>query len=312
MSPKQTYIYDLETCGYCPLPVSSSFNRVLQICAYCVESGEMFTAFVEPGLAGGIPPQSTALHHISDADIAGSADFTTVVDDMFVALGREPGAPVELIAHNNTKFDELVFRREYKGVLGPEITFWDTLPFMRRVYPRLSSYGLGALYYHFYNTNFENAHRADADVLALTRLYKDKVLPKRVTDGTDVNAALDAECLCIIPYIGPYRAGLIYEKMNIESVSRLKIHFQKEVLVDPLALDDFLKKEIGIRTAQHRIFVIAHVLDIKEPGIFSRRVAEDCFDVVDYYHKYRFVLNRPAPRPSLYYQGLQMTRLKES
>ena len=90
---------------------------------------------------------------------------------------------VEMIAHNNTNFDQLILMKEYKHVderfLPSNVVFWDTLPFLRDMYPTEKSFSLPILYESFYKDKFVNAHRADADVKALIRIYVDKIGPYR-------------------------------------------------------------------------------------------------------------------------------------
>ena len=170
-------IYDLETSAFYPISMSSDTNRVIQISAVCVETGDEFAAFVNPGIK--IPPESSAIHRITNSDVKDAEPFQSVVERMFQFFGGLDKFQFEMIAHNNNYFDEVMFRREYQGSLPSNITFWDTLPFLRKQFPGLRSYSLGRLHEHFYSEELTDAHRADTDARALRRIYRDFVKEKR-------------------------------------------------------------------------------------------------------------------------------------
>ena len=309
----KTLIYDLETSGFCPLPLTSKYHNVLQICAHCVETGETFTSFVKPQLAM-VPTQSEAIHKISDDCVRDADDFTTVVNKMFETLGCNLEMDIiEMIAHNNDKFDEVLFRSLYANTLPETVTFWDTLPFLRLKYPKLTSYNLGKVYFHFYNTNFQNAHRADADVFALARIYKEKIQPFRKTFQRDEDVErIVKECLTSIHYIGPYRAELITKCTGAETVSQFEVFAKNAVARSLFALDVLLQDEIQMRNVQHRIFVIEEVLGVTNGRDYVKCIDGDCLDDVDYYCKFRYALAKRAPRYHLYHKGLMRTHHKES
>lgn len=61
-----------------------------------------FQTYVDPGIP--IPPVARAVHHISDADVAGAPSPATAMDHMHVDMGAESGEVV-WVAHNMA-FDE--------------------------------------------------------------------------------------------------------------------------------------------------------------------------------------------------------------
>jgi hypothetical protein len=227
---------------------------------------------------------------------------------------------VELIAHNNKYFDELMIMKEYKTVPGEfvpdNVVFWDTLPFLRENKPGLESYRLEDLYRYFFKKNIDNAHRADADVAALADIYTNHIEPYRFKSNTledeEVRKrAVQAECLTSIRFIGEYRASLMFRYEKIETVSDLKFFASCFPLKGEVTgFDRWLKDMIGMRDITSRMFVISHIYEIPiwSDEIFGfidmQHMIGDCISEVDYYIKYRYVLDTYAPNRHLYHIGL--------
>lgn len=316
---KLTIVYDLETTGFAGMPMFSHYHKVVQICAQCIETGQVFSAFVNPNFVGGIPLPSTSIHHISQNDVMDAPPIDLVLERMYRFFAFDKYETVEMIAHNNKYFDELMLMKEYKCVennkyLPENVVFWDTLPWLRNHYPSLKSYSLGDLYKHFYKRDFENAHRADADVRALCEIYVDHIYPHRVDNAGDkmelVRKAVYDECITNIRFLGPWRALLCYKKANLQTVSQM-VKFAQNLISggDLTSFDRWLRDEIGIWNITQRLFIVSRILDIPiwfdELRRFINIVSdEDCLDAVDYYVKYRYVLNERAPNQCLYNRGL--------
>lgn len=316
-----TIIYDLETTGFKCMPTFSHYHKIIQICAQCLETGAHFESFVNPGFKGEIPPASTKVHNITREDVKDAEQIDVVLRKMYDFFEFEKYNTVEMIAHNNDQFDKLVIMKEYKNLgideVPANVSFWDTLPWLRSNYPGLGmgNYNLEKLYMYFFTEAIANAHRADADVAALVRIYKEKIAPTRVVDQeTEKDILFNLvynECLTSVRSIGPGRANLLYTKANVQTVSGLK-EFANEFLLkgDPKGFDHFLKTKIYIGNVTARMNVIATVYEI--PVWFDQifdymtleRTDEDCLDAVDYYVKYKYVLNEPAPKQQIYNRGM--------
>jgi DNA polymerase III epsilon subunit-like protein len=307
-----TVIYDLETSGFAKMPMFSKYHKILQICALRVDTGKVFTSYVNPSMID-LPPKSTAIHRITIDDVKNADTFDVVMCKLIKTLELEQNETVEFIAHNNNLFDELILRKEMDlDSLPVKITFWDTLPFLRMAYPKIRSYRLTDLYKHFYNTMFKNAHDAQSDVIALTKIYVDHIVPLR-GNVVDKHESLRNECLVSIHMIGPWRASLIIKELGLETVNQLSVYFSAMVLIDPLSLDKFLKDKLNIQCVTQRMFVAAHVLKINVSSKellkhISTICKSDTIDPVDYYIKYRYFVNKPAPNPWLYQRGLFMIK----
>lgn len=313
---KLTIIYDLETTGFCPMPKFSNYSKVVQICALCVETGEMFMEFVNPYFKGGIPSASTLIHNIKAEHVDNAPPIDLVLERMYRFFCFNKYDIVELIAHNNSKFDELILMKEYKTVknsyLPDNVVFWDSIIWLRDNY-MLESYALGNVYKHFYGENFDNAHRADEDVKALHRIYVDHILPYRRDEQTEEEITRNrvySECLTSLQFIGPWRADMCYYREGIQTVSQL-VQFAQGLIAkgDNRAFDRWLRDTLGIRNIDQRYFVVSKILDIpvwfdEIREFINLEGDEDCIDCVDYYVKYRYVLNKRAPNQCMYNRGL--------
>jgi DNA polymerase III epsilon subunit-like protein len=316
---KITIIYDLETTGFKCMPMFSRYHKVIQICAHCIETDTLFDAFVDPGFDGDIPYHSTRVNNIKRSDVVGADKIDVVLRNMYNFFDFNKYATVELIAHNNDKFDHPVIMKEYKSLCVDEVptnvVFWDTLPWFRSYYPKLEKYDLESLHIHFFMEKIDNAHRADADVAALSRLYVEAVAPHRtIGHMSEEDLLFDMvyrECLTSINSIGPGRAFYLYNEEKMETVSDL-MTFAKSFLLrgDKTGFDRFLKEKIRIGNVTARMNVISRVyeLPIWFDEIFDfmtiDRAGEDCIDETDYFVKYRYVLNKRAPNQQVYQRGL--------
>jgi DNA polymerase III alpha subunit (gram-positive type) len=314
---KLTIVYDLETSGFKCMPMFSEYHRVLQICARCIETNQTFSSFVNPGFKGGVPSYSAHIHHITQSDVKKAPPMEEVLRMMFKFFNFPFYDSVEMIAHNNTFFDELMIMKEYKTVPGEfvpdNVIFWDTLPWLR-ANRTIHSYRLEDVYKYFYGEGFADAHRADADVTALTRIYMDHIAPNRRDEPTREELemkVIEKECLTSIRFIGEWRSVLMYTHAYIETVSQLKKFANSFVLKgENVGFDCWLKEKIGMKDVTSRMFVLSNVYDIPiwSDAIFGfldlRHCDEDCLSEVDYYIKYRYVLNERAPNRHLYERGL--------
>lgn len=314
-----TIVYDLETSGFRGMPMFSHYHKILQICAKCVNTGKTFVSFVNPHFRGNIPPYSTKIHNIRKSDVVNAKPIDQVLRDLYDFFEFDKYVDVELIAHNNDFFDKLIIMKEYKNLgvdeVPTNVVFWDSLPWLRANYPSLTSYNLGNLYQHFYKENISNAHRADADVDALVRIYKDKIEPKRLigseTEEEMLFKMVYDMCLTSVRYLGPSRANKCFYLEKIETTKDLKEFAESFILKgNSKGFDMWLMMKMNIKDITHRMFIVSYVYDIPIwfDEIFTfinvRYGDEDCLSSIDYYIKKRYVMNTKEYKASLYYKGL--------
>ena len=149
--------FDLETTG-----TSTERDRIVEIAAAFVDpSGEVYarTMLLNPGCP--IPPSATAVHGISDADVAGQPRFR----DIAKALLRRV-APCDFIGFNVRRFDLPLLVAEFARA-GVACDFTqakviDACDIFHRKEPR----DLTAAVSFYTGASHSGAHRADADVRA--------------------------------------------------------------------------------------------------------------------------------------------------
>ena len=315
---KLTVIFDLETTGFCPMPLLSPYHRVVQISALCLETGEFFDSFVYPGME--IPGWSTrGSHNITDEDVRGAPSFAEAMVKFKETFGLK-GGEVTMIAHNCYQFDRVIFLKELErtGWADESVTFkfWDTLPWLRENLPnKEKKYNLGFLYQHLYKKELENAHRSDADVRALAAIYNDYIRPKvgKLCENYD---GIQGDCLGSIRYVGPWRARLIVETTRCFGVAALKAYVRGKMEQEgKVWIDTWLLQGIRVRNKSHRLVIMSQIVDVplwdkRLLDYTSNLTGSECMDHVDYYVKYRYHDKVPPASACFYSRGLMASKNK--
>ncbi|MBN9378934.1 MAG: DNA polymerase III subunit epsilon [Chlamydiales bacterium 38-26] len=166
--------YDTETTG-----VKPEKDRIIEIAAFDPVRNRSFEMLVNPGFP--IPPESTAIHHITDEMVANSPNFGEI-GKAFVEFCE---GEVVLIAHNNDGFDSHFLRHEFSrhSLSMPNWQYLDSLKWARRYRPDLPRHTLQFLR-EIYNIAQNNAHRALDDVIVLHQVFT------HMTDDLDIETIL--------------------------------------------------------------------------------------------------------------------------
>jgi len=153
--------FDTETTGTRP-----DKDRIIELAAFDPIENRTFVQLINPGIP--IPPEATAIHHISDAMVKDAPSFAQVAE-AFIAFCPEKSA---LIAHNNDAFDKPFLHAEFQraGVLLPTYQYIDTLKWARKYRPDLPRHTLQSLR-EVYGIPANQAHRALDDVIVLYKLF---------------------------------------------------------------------------------------------------------------------------------------------
>ena len=326
-----TVVFDLETTGFNPMPLMSNYHKVVQISAKLLETNEFFNSFVNPEQE--ISQWSMNIHKITNSDVEFAPIFKQVVINMWKSLKLDNYDSIIMIAHNCDFFDKVIFMKEYGNAIdASKIIFWDTLPWLRENinmvikesklgrYNNENIFKLEHLYQLFYDKPLANAHRADADVDALSMIYKDFIKPyleKSVSNPKNqLLKKIRAELISSVKYIGPYRSNLIFVHLGISSLIDLKAYFKNK---EPKSLDIFLIKVLGMSNVTQRMMIICQILDknmwdrdLIETFMVRKMKEKDCIDCVDYFVKYRFKVRTQNYNTCLYDRGLMRIKNKES
>lgn len=153
--------YDTETTG-----IRTDKDRIIEIAAYDPVLNRTFERFVNPGCP--IPPDATAIHHITNEMVADAPSFAQIGAEFAEFCSGE----VVLIAHNNDSFDLPMLRCEFErhSLPLPPWKFLDSLKWARRYRPDLPKHPLQFLR-EIYGIPANNAHRALDDVMVLHQVF---------------------------------------------------------------------------------------------------------------------------------------------
>lgn len=159
--PLRPIFYDTETTG-----VRSETDRIIEIAAFDPILNKTFEKLVNPKCP--IPPDATAIHHITNEMVASCPDFASIGQEFIQFCEGD----VVLIAHNNDGFDMHFLRQEFSrhGITMPSWRFFDTLKWARRYRPDLPRHTLQFLR-EIYSIPANNAHRALDDVVVLHQIF---------------------------------------------------------------------------------------------------------------------------------------------
>ncbi len=153
--------YDTETTG-----VRSDKDRIIELAAYDPIEDRSFCKLINPGCP--IPPEASAVHHITDEMVKAAPSFGEVGRAFleFCPVGTV------LIAHNNDAFDKLFLEVEFKRaeVELPTFNYIDTLKWARKYRPDLPRHTLQSLR-EVYGFASNQAHRALDDVIILHKVF---------------------------------------------------------------------------------------------------------------------------------------------
>ena len=155
--------FDLETTG-----INIASDRIVEISILRVDpSGEKkwYTRRVNPGMP--IPPQSTAIHGISDDDVKDAQSFRE--------MAREVAEFIEgcdLAGYNAIKFDVPLLAEEF---LRAEVDFdirKRKYVDVQVIFHKKEQRTLSAAYKFYCNRDLTDAHSAEADTLATYEILK--------------------------------------------------------------------------------------------------------------------------------------------
>lgn len=160
---KPIVFFDLETTG-----VNITTDRIVEISiikVYPNGTEQRMTRRINPEMP--IPPQSTAVHGISDADVANCPTFKQIAKELV-----EIFVDADIAGYNSNKFDVPLLAEEFIRA-GVDFdmkkrNFVDVMSIFMRKEPR----NLSAAYKFYCNGDLENAHSANADTDATYEVFK--------------------------------------------------------------------------------------------------------------------------------------------
>ena len=155
--------FDLETTG-----INIVKDRIVEISYVKVFTNgkvETRTRRINPGMP--IPPESTAIHGITDEDVKDSPTFKEIAKSLATQIEG-----CDLAGYNSNRFDIPMLAEEFLRA-GVDIDlnrrkFID----VQTIFHKMEQRTLSAAYKFYCNKSLENAHTAEADTLATYEVLK--------------------------------------------------------------------------------------------------------------------------------------------
>lgn len=158
--------FDLETTGTNPTQ-----DRIVEISLIKIHpdgSETEKTRRLNPGIP--IPPQSTAIHHISDADVAGEPCFREVAEALLNWLEG-----CDMAGYNSNKFDIPLLQEEFKRAGIKFNTEGRRFVDVQNIFYAMEPRTLTAAYRFYCGRELDGAHSATADTRATYEVLKSQL-----------------------------------------------------------------------------------------------------------------------------------------
>lgn len=177
--------FDLETTG-----TNVTHDRIVEISIIKVlPGGEEVerTRRVNPEMP--IPAEATAVHHITDADVANEPTFRQIAKSL-----AEMFADSDIAGFNSNRFDIPLLMEEFSRAGVPFDLSRTRFVDVQTIYHKLEPRNLTAAYRFYCGKNLEDAHSASADTRATLEVLKAQL--DRYPDDlvNDVKALSEFSC----------------------------------------------------------------------------------------------------------------------
>jgi DNA polymerase-3 subunit epsilon len=157
---------DLETTG-----VNVSHDRIVEISIIKIHPDgkrDIKTRRINPTIP--IPKESSDVHGIFDADVAGEPTFKELANGIKQFLEN-----CDLCGYNSNKFDFPMLTEEFLRI-GMEVDFKSRHQIdVQQIFYKKEPRTLGAAYKFYCNKTIENAHSAEADALATVDILEAQI-----------------------------------------------------------------------------------------------------------------------------------------
>lgn len=163
---KPIIFFDLETTG-----INITRDKIVEISyikVYPNGNEEEKTIRINPGMP--IPPESTAIHHITDADVAESPQFKDIAKDLSKVFEGS-----DIAGFNSNRFDIPLLAEEF---LNAGVVMDFTKPKfvdVQTIFHKMEQRTLIAAYKFYCNKDLTAAHSANADTRATYEVLKSQL-----------------------------------------------------------------------------------------------------------------------------------------
>ncbi len=156
-------VFDIESTG-----INVVHDRIVELCVLRVlpdGSETVKTWRVNPGIP--IPAGATAIHGISDADVADAPPFAGILSELVPMIQGS-----DLAGYNSNKFDIPMLAEELLRA-GSDLDLSQCRSVdVQNIFHKKEQRTLSAAYRFYCDSDLENAHTAEADVRATYEVLK--------------------------------------------------------------------------------------------------------------------------------------------
>lgn len=204
---KPIVFFDLETTG-----VNVGHDHIVEICLHKVNvdnTTETKVYRVRPvdqqGNTVHIPEFTTAIHGISDADVADKPSFADLAKEIAEFIGN-----ADLAGYNSNKFDVPLLVEEFLRAGYPFDLKCRNLVDVQNIFHKMEQRTLKAAYRFYCGKELENAHSADADTLATYEVLMAQLDRYQGVEYTDRDGEVstpivnDMDCLSQFTRVNPW------------------------------------------------------------------------------------------------------------
>jgi DNA polymerase-3 subunit epsilon len=173
---KPIVFIDLETTG-----INITADRIVEISMLKIMPDgkkDVHTHLINPTIP--IPPETTAIHGISNEDVKDAPTFADMASNFVQFIGN-----ADLAGYNAIKFDFPLLVEEFLRV---DIDFdlrVRRLVDVQNIFHKMESRTLSAAYRFYCNESLENAHTAEADTVATYEILKAQLDRYESTEYTE-------------------------------------------------------------------------------------------------------------------------------
>lgn len=243
--------FDLETTG-----TSVTHDRIVEISIIKIfpdGSETIHSRRINPGMH--IPEEATAIHHITDEDVADQPRFEQIAQKLALFI-----TGCDIAGFNSTRFDLPLLDQEFHRA-GIDFDFSDVKFIdVQNIFHKKEQRTLVAAYRFYCNRDLENAHSATADTRATYEVLLAQL--ERYPDlGTDVESLSEFSAMNrSVDFVG--RLVLDDKGREVINFGKYKGRLAEEVLsIEPGYYDWIMKSDFPSSTQKAFTVVMERVLN---------------------------------------------------
>jgi DNA polymerase-3 subunit epsilon len=247
--------FDLETTG-----VDPAKDRIVELAMIKLSPGgkkDSYIKRVNPGIP--IPAEATAIHGIADEDIKDSPAFKQIAHHLYDWMKH-----CDLGGYNSSRFDLPLLAEEFLRA-GVEIDFTERhMIDVQQIFFKMESRTLSAAYNFYCNKQLDNAHSAEADIMATIEVLEAQ-LDKYSDLSNEVKALNDLSNS--EQYVDYARRIVIKDGHPVFNFGKYKGKKVEDVFnTEPQYYDWMMQADFSLHTKQ-KISEILNKMKLKKAGL---------------------------------------------